>query len=610
MLTEAGKTCENRHVNGNYTSAGPVIAPAAIEWHDGRPWSARYGDGYFSRNGGPDEARAVFVAGNRLDERFAALGSGDQFTIGETGFGTGLNLLLAAERFRVRAPASARLTLISAELHPIPPADLADLLRHWPTLNVLARALLDGYPPPVPGRHRIRLADNVTLDLMLGDALATWREQQAEIDAWFLDGFAPARNPAMWAPTLLAELARCSRPGCTFSTFTAAGDVRRALAGAGFQVRRVAGHGAKRHRLQGAMPGSWAPRPIRRGHARVAGAGLAGATTARALAERGWRIEVLDPFGLAGGASGNRAGAVYTTPSGVWTNQNRFYQASFLHALATFRQHAMETKAIGRLDGLIQLVVNARQQRKLDSARRSGRWPDEVMQALADDRFRLPGAGWLRPVAWCADLLDHPAIESERRAVDRGNCDDADVLVLCAGAATVRLAGIDPVLRLIRGQITEIRATRASRSWREPLCHDGYLLPAVDGVHVIGASYDPGVTDPAPRSADDAANLDHLARHLPEHWAALGGADIEVVGRRVGFRCQPRDYLPVVGPVPGTHNDPGAETWVNFGHGSRGITGTPLVAESIADRLSGLPSVLERNLEAALSPARLLPECA
>lgn len=607
MYAASSETCENRSVSGKHDSAGPVIVPAAIEWHEGRPWSARYGDGYFSRDGGPAEAHAVFITGNRLEPRFAALAPGEQFTIGETGFGTGLNLLLATDRFRALAPPGARLALLSAELHPLAAADLKRLLQGLPALAESAGALLAGYPPPVPGRHRIQLADNVTLDLMLGDALAMWHEQRAAIDAWFLDGFAPARNPAMWTPALLTELGRCSRPGCTFSTFTAAGAVRRALGAAGFEVRRVAGHGAKRHRLEGAWPGTWRPARIRTGRVCVVGAGLAGATTARALAERGWQVEVRDPAGIAGGASGNRAGVIYTTPSGAWTVQNRFYQASYLHALRVFDRYSIASRGIGRLDGLIQWIVGTRQRRKLDAAWQSGRWPDALIDVLDDQRVRLPGAGWLQPPAWCAHLLDHPAIAFERRVAERPGRQSADAVVVCAGPASGALTGFELRLRNIRGQITELRATAASRAWREPQCHDGYLLPAVDGVHVIGASYDPDSIDLSPRDEDNTANLQRLARHLPQSWAALGGKSIEIAGARVGIRCQPRDYLPAVGPVPGTHNDPGPALWVNAGHGSRGITGTPLAAELIADRLSALPGLPDPALEAALDPARLLP---
>ncbi len=189
------------------------IAPARLQWQDHTPVATDFDDPYFSRHDGRAESRYVFLDGNRLDSRFTALTDGDRFVIGETGFGTGLNMLLATQRFLALAPAGAGLELWSVEKHPLQRDDLARALAHWPELGEPARALLDQYPPASPGYHRLQLADNVTLTLMLGDAEALWRQCHADVDAWFLDGFAPARNPDMWQAGLFAELAAHSRPG-------------------------------------------------------------------------------------------------------------------------------------------------------------------------------------------------------------------------------------------------------------------------------------------------------------------------------------------------------------------------------------------------------------
>ena len=174
------------------------ITPARLQWQDHTPVATDFDDPYFSRQDGRAESLYVFLDGNQLDRRFAALADGDRFVIGETGFGTGLNMLLAAQRFLALAPAGAGLELWSVEKHPLQRDDLARALAHWPELGEPARALLDQYPPASPGYHRLQLANNVTLTLMLGDAEALWRQCPADVDAWFLDGFAPARNPDMW----------------------------------------------------------------------------------------------------------------------------------------------------------------------------------------------------------------------------------------------------------------------------------------------------------------------------------------------------------------------------------------------------------------------------
>ncbi|MDT8437696.1 MAG: FAD-dependent 5-carboxymethylaminomethyl-2-thiouridine(34) oxidoreductase MnmC [Wenzhouxiangellaceae bacterium] len=580
------------------------IRPASLDWHDGRPFNNAFGDGYSAREDGIGESRLVFLHGNRLTERFGALPADGQFVIGETGFGTGTKLLLAAGLFLEQAPETARLSLLSAELHPLTHSDLE---RALPADLPLREHLLAQYPALTPGFHRLDLHPRISLTLMFGDAMAMWQRQSARVDAWFLDGFAPARNPAMWRPELLAELFTRSRPGATLATFTVAGRVRRALAETGFELTIQAGFGRKRERLEGHAPGQWQPRHARHGHAVVAGAGLAGATTARALAERGWQVQVLDPGGVASAASGNRAGVVYTTPSGSASAQNRWYQGSYLYSLRTFERHGLERRGIGRFGGVIQRVVSARQRRKLESALESGIWTAQLLAWLDGDHVRLARAGSLQPPLWCRWLLDHPAIGFQARPLTRLAV-EADALVLCVGGQTGSLAPLAALpLTRIRGQVTEIRATAESAAWRETLCHDGYLSPAFDGVHCVGASFDLESQSLDPCAGDDTANVERLATHLPERWQGLGGTNIEVVGNRVGLRCQPRDYLPVVGELPGAANEAPHPILLNLGHGSRGITGTPLAAAYIADRLSGLPSPLDDGLVAALSPSRLWP---
>ncbi len=588
-----------------------AIEPAAVEF-DGRcPTAPSFGDRYFGSADGIGESRAVFLEGNHLSTRFAALDAGCHFVIGELGFGTGLNVLLAARLFESTAPAGARLSLISAEKHPLSAGDLARALAAWPELRAGSNRLFERYPPPAPGFHRIALGERIDLILMFGDARAMWEVQPTPVDAWFLDGFAPARNPAMWSAGLFETLARRSRTGATLATFSAAGAVRRRLAEAGFEIRRREGYGDKRHRLEGEYPGNWRPRRIRTGSVCIVGAGLAGATTARALAERGWRVEVRDSSGIAAGASGNRAGVVYTTPSGIATPQNRFYQSSYLSALRWLGERQAGARGLARMTGVVQHVTGTRQRRKLVSASESRIWPAEMMRWLDESSVLLPGGGVVRPPQWCRDLLDHERIGFRVGAVTgpwpaSREIGRYDVIVICTGASESGIEGLPALpLRRIRGQVTECAATGASREWQRAECHDGYVTPAIDGRHCVGATFDLRDFDPESRDADDARNLAGLQEHLPERWKQLGGSDIEVTGQRVGFRCQSRDFLPVAGPVAPVGDGPEApEAWVNLAHGSRGLSGTPLIAEYIADRLSGLARAADANLAAALAPGR------
>ncbi len=598
------------------------IRVARVEFAGDTPRSLEFDDNYFMAGRGVEESQAVFVEANHLPERFGALRSGELFVLGETGFGTGLNVLLAAECFSRCAPTGARLQILSAEKFPLTISDLKQALSHWPSHAEWARRLIDDYPAPVPGYHRVRLAETIDLILMYGDAAESWCQSRAMIDAWFLDGFAPARNREMWSPELFRALAERSRPGATLATFTAASDVRRGLAEAGFDVVKVAGFGNKRHRLTGRFPGTWTARSLRTGRVIVAGAGLAGASAARELAELGWQVTVMDRAGPASGASGNLAGVVYSTPSAHLTPQNRFYQSSLIRALSWMqRLNFPATCEDGRLNNVILAPTDQRLLKKLTRALDSGAWPAELLSLGDDGTFCLHGAGYLRPAAWCRRLLDHPRIEcrpheiqsfapdARVRTVD-GQTLGADAVVLCLAEHTARLPGLEWLhIKRIRGQVSYCAATAESRGWDQAICHAGYLTPALDDRHCVGATFDLRRVDPDVDPSDDLANLDQLKSEVPERWRELGGDAINVVDRRAAIRCQSPDFLPQVGPLPNPHDNPHTSipgVYLNIAHGSRGLTHTPLCAEKLAADLTGVVHPTEPAIADALTPERFI----
>ncbi len=212
-----------------------------LDWREGIPVSRRYGDPYYSLQDGLAESRHTFLAGNDLPARFR-----DGFHVAELGFGTGLNALAALAAFRA-AGVPGRLRFTSFEAHPLAPRDMASAHAAFPGIAALSAELLAGWTGA-----GARLAD-LDLAVVPGDAGATLPRWTGRAEAWFLDGFAPSRNPALWAPDLMAQVARHTAPGGTFATYTAAGHVRRALAAAGFDVTRVPGYGAKRHMTRGRL---------------------------------------------------------------------------------------------------------------------------------------------------------------------------------------------------------------------------------------------------------------------------------------------------------------------------------------------------------------------
>lgn len=209
-----------------------------LDWRDEKiPVSRRFDDPYFSLDNGLEETRHVFLAGNDLPERFA-----DGFQIAELGFGTGLNFLVTLAAWR-ESGVAGRLSFTTFEAFPMAAADRERALAAFPELGSLpeelTRALASGAGPYDFG--------DTTLTIIVGDARQTLSEQSFAADAWFLDGFSPAKNPELWGEDLMAEVGRLTKPDGTVATYTAAGHVRRALAAAGFDVTRVAGYGRKRH---------------------------------------------------------------------------------------------------------------------------------------------------------------------------------------------------------------------------------------------------------------------------------------------------------------------------------------------------------------------------
>lgn len=211
---------------------------AELEWRDGVPIAMAFDDPYYSLENGLAETLHVFLAGNDLPARF-----GDDFQIAELGFGTGLNLLVTwAEWDKAGRPGTLRFT--SFEAFAMDPQDMRDALRHFPQLVPYAETLLAEW---TPSAGPTRLSDGPLLEVILGDARKTLPAWQGKADAWFLDGFSPAKNPELWEPTLLNEVGTHTKPGGTAATYSAAGHIRRALAEAGFTVARIPGFGRKRH---------------------------------------------------------------------------------------------------------------------------------------------------------------------------------------------------------------------------------------------------------------------------------------------------------------------------------------------------------------------------
>ncbi|MXV27390.1 bifunctional tRNA (5-methylaminomethyl-2-thiouridine)(34)-methyltransferase MnmD/FAD-dependent 5-carboxymethylaminomethyl-2-thiouridine(34) oxidoreductase MnmC [Aeromonas veronii] len=644
---------------------------ARLDWNEaGTPVSSDFGDVYFSNDNGLSETRYVFLQQNRLPARFSHHDS-DSFVIGETGFGTGLNFLATMQAFLEQAPQSgngSRLHFISFEKYPLTQDDLRKALAAWPELDHLSQDLVAQWPLPVSGCHRLHFAGGrIRLDLWFGDIkdMLPQVPHRAEglVDAWYLDGFSPAKNPEMWTQELFEGLARLARPNCSIATFTCAGFVRRGLIAAGFAMKKVKGHGSKREMLVGDRTDKqpqqtivpWYARPAgRAGEVVIIGGGIASAMTALSLVERGRKVTLLcEDDELANGASGNRQGALYPLLNGEHDALSRFYSLTFGYARQRLLALAERHPIAFELCGVTQLGYDDKSAAKL--AKMSlGPFPPELMHPLSTSEVEqvvglpcghsgvsYPLGGWLCPAdltraalkeAQASGLLQveyHTQVVTIAEQTDAWHIESQDGrhwqapnLVVAAGH---QLPALLPFAELplypVRGQVSHVPTSASLRQLKTVLCYDGYLTPMHNDQHCIGASYSRNQSSLEFRAEEQIQNQVRLQACLPEQaWPA----EVDVSGNeaRVGVRCASRDHLPVVGPVARLqgladhyaqlqHDQHNAQPlplhpglYVLGALGSRGLCSAPLCGELLASEICGEPLPLAADLLEALHPAR------
>lgn len=603
------------------------MQPADIVWGaDGAPRSREFGDVYFSRGGGLEETRHVFLQHNNLPERFRKCA---HFTIAETGFGTGLNFLAAWQAFAAHAPESAILHYVAFEKHPLHQHDMQRAHQLWPELEALSSALLRAYPLLTPGAHRLLLhAGRVRLSLFLGSAEDGVAALDFRADAWFLDGFAPAVNPALWEAALLHQLPARSGGGATFATFTAAGHVRRTLAEAGFMVEKVQGYGHKRDMLRGVLhlpsvSPNTAPSPSR---ALVIGGGAAGAAAAYALALRGTQVTVLDALPTpASATSANAAAVLYPFVSRAWMPHTRFYLTGlgFTHRQVEGLRRTGH-RVNGAFCGMVQLPKPSQTEPSLCEIPHLLGLDASVVRAhnaretaalcgldVPSGGLYWPHSGWFNMQDYARACLSHPGItylgnatvtalhyaQGEWIASGGGTpLAQAPAAIVANAAAAQRILPEHPLrLGTVRGQITHLPTTAYTSALQTVLCFGGYLTPAQEGAHHLGATYERHRMHTDVLEESHCANLASAAPIL-SHPSVDAGA----LTGWAGLRTTTPDKLPLVGELlPGLY--------LSVGHGSRGALSCPLAGEILASRLHGEPSALDAGLTHALRPTRFMP---
>ena len=355
------------------------IKNAEILWLESKqPYSSQFDDIYYSSEGGLEESQHNFIAANNLNQRRLSSHPlhSKRFTIGELGFGTGLNFLLCMQLWLECSEPTHPLHYIAFEKHPLKPAALAKALQCWPQLQKFSEKLTSQYSDLGNGIQRLLFGEHIILDLHFGDATASLSDMESSqglvVDAWFLDGFSPKQNPDMWSISLFEQLAKHSDTRTTLSSYSVAGDVRRGLSGVGFKVSRPTGFGKKRQMLLASFEGNQSndiskqritspwfhlPKPSsHRGEVIIIGAGLAGCSSAYSLASRGWKVTVIEAAkSIASAASGNRQTVLKCKLFKQQSHAAEFYLQAYLFASRQFQDLSQQFAFHWQQCGVLQL---------------------------------------------------------------------------------------------------------------------------------------------------------------------------------------------------------------------------------------------------------------
>jgi tRNA 5-methylaminomethyl-2-thiouridine biosynthesis bifunctional protein len=563
-----------------------------LEFTDALPFARGHGDVYFSGEG-LSEKRAVFLGGCGLPEAWAGR---EHFVVGELGFGTGLNLLALWELWRAHRPSpSARLDVMSFEGLLMPREAAARVHAAWPELAELSAQLRDKWPERARGVQRIELGDGVTLTLCVDEIGRAVSEARASCDAWFLDGFAPAKNPEMWSAEVLGHVARMSAPGARAATYTVAGDVRRNLQAVGFEVAKVPGHGRKKERLEARRVAPREPRVAALKRVAIVGGGIAGACAARAFVRRGCAVTVYEQADqLGAGASGNPIALVMPRLDAADGPAARALLQAWLYARRFYGE--LGADAVQVLDAM-HLPRGEREVVRFAKLMADPPLDETLLQAQGDG-LRHVGAVAVKPEVALVQLMAGADVKFGARVASVNEI-DADLVLVCAGMGVAEIAGAEaPAVEGRLGQVDWVAAEGEPRA----VADGGYAVEAF-GKIVFGATFEAAAG--APRVSDEATahNLDVLKRLRPDVAASATEA-------RASIRATTQDRLPFAGraaeneKAPDGTPAPSGRHRLIGGLGSRGFLWAPLLAEIVASEAFGEPSPVEASAAECLDPGR------
>ena len=644
---------------------------------DGSPYSEKFKDIYFDTESGYQQSEHVFIKGNNIAENL--IKSTKEFTIAETGFGTGLNFLLTFKLYKELAQSHQLPVLhyISTEKYPLSKSQLIKSLKSLESLGEEQEALIASYPEkPEQEIHCHFLDHKIKLTILIDDSTQAFktivlsRKQQGLVDAWYLDGFSPARNPEMWQDALFEEMARLSKPQATISTFTIAGFIRRGLEHVGFRLEKKQYSGNKNEILTGKYQQNklngkgyqLRPQITKPQHVSIIGGGIASACAAYLLTKNGIKVTIYcKDIKVAQGASSNAIGALFPLIHQQQDDISLFYQEAFWQALNFYNDLNDQGYHFSHdWCGLLEISYKTSLEKRQQAFENNQAWSHELITSIdkvqASQQAKIPlehgglffpKSGWIAPQELVEQLLkaahqtnrlrietstqvasiSQQSNESWRLTTNKGEF-NASVLVFCGGAEGIKINTIDALpLSSVRGQITSMKTNNHIRNLSTVICHKGYLTPEHKGIHCIGATFDKNSFDTIPRDEDDQYNLTMLAKCLPKLTTDIASwQPSDVVTRKARLRCMTPDHLPMGGAMPDIKAHIASyqhlakdKNWRFYqaaphiknlylltGLGARGLCTAPLLAKILTADLTGAPYPIDNEMLFNLSPNRFV----
>lgn len=610
-----------------------AIQTADLDWQivDGIdiPISKQFGDVYFSKDNGLLETRHVFLNGNDLSDRLSNLKAFEYFSVGETGFGTGLNILALWQLWQqVRPTNHSHLHAISVEKFPLSKSDLIRALNVWPELKPLADQLITQYPFAIAGCHRLNFPEErFSLDLWLGDAhdvFPTMIKTQ-QVNAWFLDGFAPSCNPDMWEENVLNHIIRLSGVGTTFASFSVAGVLKRGLKQHGITISRPRGFGHKREMLKAIWNAPIPPEneqnledtqkktslipqaQFKQREIAIIGAGIAGLSCAWAFAQRGHKVVIYEKTAPLSGGSGNPLALLNPKLCPIEQSAEHLMTLAWQYALThyikftAFRPLQINQIGLKNSDDLIEL---------------STQYPSQVLKyqtaeqshlATQFSSLKLLKAGAVYPHQLRDEILQHPNITLEQAEiyqikqknqvqVFKNNHEQADIfdhVIVCAARESAQFFENFPSLKPIRGQVSWVQNTQHPLSIDQAYSYGGYCMQLDQDHIILGASFYPNREDHGVLPEDHVHNYELIHSVFPEYAESLD-TTLNWQGR-ASVRAQSQDYFPLLGSLKDDE-----EIYTFAGLGSKGFLFSPLCSEVLVASILGeacpIPSSLFQKL--------------